>query len=669
MLDVLNTANSTTVNPNQRWLQRSCHYWAYRLSELLQRVLGSESEVMHPGLTFLKRQSDSMDMDYFQHDLVNGLPDFPPSESPLGRLVTQYQWNQIDISIFLIAGLAEIHEGYADVLKMVNPENQPFAATGLVAQLFGDTVSRDTCESNLLIGSAVTSGAISVIGDGPLFTRYLKVSKHLWSAINGIDIWPEDCAHFDVNAVNWGLQTWLQSNGCQQAIRYLQDNANLVIQVQNADTDVALNRAMSLALDAGCDVKAFAINQKVSTATLNRVYLHCCLRNILPILKWQPLDNGPQSGFELSALPLSTILVVTTAQDHIRYGNKPLINISSGRLGIGDYQRIWSKALPEHQSKAQALAARFPVEPNVAQSIAADLFYLESVEFNHIADQIRSRVGLLSGAGVSLVKPRLGWDQLILPDEHKQQLRESINRLENQSLVLNTWGFLKGRRGATGVRLLLAGAPGTGKTLSAEVLAYQLGVELMVVDISRVVSKWIGETEKNLEKVFQAAEQSRAALLFDEADALFGKRTEVNDASDRNANLETAYLLTRLENFEGLVVMSTNMRNNIDQAFLRRLDYIIDFNEPNRQERKAIWECHIPKNAPLDKDVDFAEIAAMFPVVGGIIRNASVAAAYIAAADGRSISKMDLVTALKREYEKQGKAFPMLNTVNQGPSF
>ena len=669
MLEVFETAHVDSSDNYQDWLQKSCQFWSYRLSELLQHALATESEALHPGLLFLQRQSNAVDFDDFQHFLVDGLPDLPPVESPLGRLVSQYRWSRLDVAIFMIAGLAEIHEGYADVLKMVNPQNQPYAATGLVAQLLADTVDRQRCESALLIGSAIKCGAVIVAGEGPLFTRYLKISHHIWSAINGVNVWPDGVSHCDVTPVNWGLNSWLNSNHCQQAKHYLAQSADLIIQVQHADTDVALNRAMSLVIDAGCQVYAFNIDQRVSVAQLNAIYLHCCLRNSVPVLKWSPQDKGPQSPFEFTSLPLSTMIVVTTAQDHIRYGSKSLINIRCDRLSIEDYQTIWARALPNHQSQSHSIAARFPLEPNVAQSIAADLFYLKSVEFNHIADQIRSRIGVLSGAGVSLVKPRLSWQQLILPKEHKQQLRESINRLENQSLVINTWGFLKDRRGATGVRLLLAGAPGTGKTLSAEVLAYQLGVELMIVDISRVVSKWIGETEKNLEKVFQAAEQSKAALLFDEADALFGKRTEVNDASDRNANLETAYLLTRLESYEGLVVMSTNMRNNIDPAFLRRLDYIIDYNEPNRQERKAIWECHIPKNAPLDNDVDLAEIAAMFPVVGGIIKNASVAAAYMAAAEGRSISKMDLVTALKREYEKQGKAFPMLNTVNQGSSF
>ncbi len=669
MLEALNNNGGYATSLYQEWRQVTCQYWSYRLADLLQPVLGEDSPHNHPGLHFLNVQFAAMDQNCLQQNLVDGLPDFPPAQSPLGRLVTEYQWSRLDLALFMIAGLAEIHEGYADVLKMVNPENQPYAATGLAAQLLADSASREQCEAALLIGAAVTSRALSVVGKGPLFTRYLQISKHLWPAINGVDVWPDDCMHCNVNATNWGLKTWLSEASCEQAKAQLQGNDDLIIQIQNADVDVALNRGLSLAVHAGCKAKAFTVGQQTSAFTLRQIYLHCCLRNTVPILKFESQDREQQGAFNLSVMPASTLMVAATQQDHLRYGDKALLNINTGRLTAGDYQRIWSQALPKYQSHASALATRFPVEPNVAKRIAGDLSGQKVVEFSRVADQILSRMGALSGAGVSLVKPRLGWDQLILPAEHKQQLRESITRLENQSLVLNTWGFLNNRRGASGVRLLLAGAPGTGKTLSAEVLAYQLGVELMIVDISRVVSKWIGETEKNLETVFQAAEQSKAALLFDEADALFGKRTEVNDANDRNANLETAYLLTRLESFEGLVVMSTNMRNNIDPAFLRRLEYIIEFNEPNRQERKAIWECHIPKHAPLENDVDFAEIAAMFPVVGGIIRNASVAAAYMAAAESRAIRQMDLITALKREYEKQDKAFPILNNVNQGPSF
>jgi SpoVK/Ycf46/Vps4 family AAA+-type ATPase len=224
--------------------------------------------------------------------------------------------------------------------------------------------------------------------------------------------------------------------------------------------------------------------------------------------------------------------------------------------------------------------------------------------------------------------------------------------------VLDQWKFLEGRPGARGVRVLLSGPPGTGKTLAAEVVAHALGVDLLMVDISRVVSKWIGETEKHLAEAFDAAERSHAVLLFDEADALFGKRTEVSDAHDRYANLETAYLLSRLERFDGLAILSTNLKQNIDTAFLRRLEFVIDFDEPSARERETLWRCHLPPAAPLAADVNLKELANLYPIVGGLIRNASVAAGFLAASAGTAISRNQLFGAIRREYEKSGKAFP-----------
>jgi SpoVK/Ycf46/Vps4 family AAA+-type ATPase len=224
--------------------------------------------------------------------------------------------------------------------------------------------------------------------------------------------------------------------------------------------------------------------------------------------------------------------------------------------------------------------------------------------------------------------------------------------------VLDDWGFLQGRPGARGVRMLCSGPPGTGKTLSAEVMAHELGVDLLMVDISRVVSKWIGETEKNLAEVFDTAERAECVLFFDEADALFGRRTDVSDAHDRYANLETAYLLARLERFEGLAILSTNLRQNVDPAFIRRLEFVVDFDEPGRAEREALWRCHLPPEAPLAPDVDLLELVGLYPIVGALIRNAAVAAGFLAAAEGGPITRSHLVRAVRREYEKSGRAFP-----------
>ncbi len=259
---------------------------------------------------------------------------------------------------------------------------------------------------------------------------------------------------------------------------------------------------------------------------------------------------------------------------------------------------------------------------------------------------------------MKLLRPRVSWEQLVLPEAELHQLREAVNRLLFRGTVLDDWRFLQGRQGSEGVRMLLCGPPGTGKTLSAEVLACTLKVNLLVVDLSQIVSKWIGETEKNLAEVFARAERSRAVLFFDEADALFGKRTEVSDAHDRYANLETAYLLARLESFEGLGILATNLRQNIDPAFLRRLEFVLEFKEPDRSAREALWRCHIPPNAPLAPDVDLDSLAHRYPIVGGLIRNAAVAAAFLAASAHSVITQAHLVQAIKREYGKAGKAFP-----------
>ena len=208
--------------------------------------------------------------------------------------------------------------------------------------------------------------------------------------------------------------------------------------------------------------------------------------------------------------------------------------------------------------------------------------------------------------------------------------------------------------------MLFTGPPGTGKSLSAEVVASAIGVDLLVVDISRVVSKWIGETEKNLAEVFDAAERAQAVLLFDEADALFGKRTEVSDAHDRYANLETAYLLSRLERFEGLAILSTNLRQNVDAAFVRRLEFVVEFHEPSPAHRRELWRRHIPEEAPVAREVDFQELATLYSMVGGLIRNASVAAGFLAAASGSPITRSLLIRAIRREYENAGRSFPGL---------
>jgi len=189
-------------------------------------------------------------------------------------------------------------------------------------------------------------------------------------------------------------------------------------------------------------------------------------------------------------------------------------------------------------------------------------------------------------------------------------------------------------------------------------MAHALGVDMLIVDLAALVSKWIGETEKNLAAVFEVAERSRALLLFDEADALFAKRTENQDAHDRYANLETAYLLQRLERYEGVAILTTNLRSNLDKAFTRRFEHIVEFPEPDAATREALWRLHLPAAAPLAADVSLPELAAWYPISGAQIKNAALAAAFGAAAAGTEIRQQHFLAAIEREYDKAGRAHP-----------
>jgi hypothetical protein len=252
------------------------------------------------------------------------------------------------------------------------------------------------------------------------------------------------------------------------------------------------------------------------------------------------------------------------------------------------------------------------------------------------------------------ITPRRCWEDLVVPEDTLAQLRELCQRATHARRVLRDWRFDSRLTLGKGTTALFSGPSGTGKTMAAEVIAGALGLDLYKVDLSGVVSKWIGETEKNLDRVFRSTESGGGVVFFDEADALFGKRSEVRDSHDRYANVEISYLLQRMEEYEGVAILATNLRANLDDAFLRRLSFVVHFPFPTEAARLRIWERIWPEQVPM-QDIDVARLAHELPLTGGHIKNVALAAAYLSAADGGVVQIEHVHQAVRREFQKLGK--------------
>ena len=319
-------------------------------------------------------------------------------------------------------------------------------------------------------------------------------------------------------------------------------------------------------------------------------------------------------------------------------------------------ERPWlERTVKQRMATTEEWSELFGQRPDRGHRLDPEALRLARVAHDALGDVDAAVRRLASGALDELatrIESRRTWDHLVLPRQQERQLRELVGRYKHSHTVFDRWGFNSSP--STGLVALFAGPSGTGKTLAAEVVGTTLGLDVYKVDLSSLVSKYIGETEKNLERIFDAASAGNVVLFFDEADALFGKRSEVSDSHDRYANIEVAYLLQRIEAYDGIVVLATNLRANLDDAFLRRIHVSVDFRDPDEAQRLQIWEKSFPASAPTE-DLDLPWLAKSFRITGGNIRNASTTAAFLAAEAGHAITMEDIVRGIDREFEKLGR--------------
>ncbi|MBD0741181.1 ATP-binding protein [Streptomyces sp. CBMA152] len=377
-----------------------------------------------------------------------------------------------------------------------------------------------------------------------------------------------------------------------------------------------------------------------------------------------PSSAGPLVRALTAQRDVTVVFAGTDGYDPAWAAPQATVIALEDEVGVEDALTAWHGELPEYEGDLAEATAPYRIGGEQARRAARAAAVLADFEgapvgLSHVQRSARLLSTPLLGRHARRVRPAVGFADLVLPDEPLGMLEELAGRARHRDRVLGEWRLRTGGGRGRGVIALFAGDSGTGKTLAAEVVAGELGLDLYVVDLSSVVDKYVGETEKNLERIFTEVDRTDSVLLFDEADAVFGKRSEVKSSHDRYANLESAYLLQRLEAFDGIAVLTTNLRANIDEAFTRRLDVVVDFPFPDAALRARLWRSCLasaPQDPALDADLELC--AKEFELAGGAIRAAAATAAYLAAARGDVVTSADVRSGARREYVKSGRLVP-----------
>lgn len=374
-----------------------------------------------------------------------------------------------------------------------------------------------------------------------------------------------------------------------------------------------------------------------------------------------------QRGFLQRAAEEAEAVVLFSHQNRRELGlpwNADYIPVEIQPFTIEQRLQAWlalAETVPVSEGVLQQISARYEFGiPEMEQSLreARRLAYLRGepeISYAVLQDACRHQLEYNLKEWAVPVKMHYDWEDLILPEEQREQLKEAVHQLVYRKQVYEDWGIRQVRAYGTGLTILFTGPPGTGKTMAAQVLAGVLDMELYKIQLPAVVSKYIGETEQNLRQIFREGRKSGAVLFFDEADVLFSKRTEVKDSHDKYSNMEAAYMLQNLEEYTGVVILATNFPQNIDEAFKRRITFTIEFYLPDCDHRRLLWQQSVPEKLPLDPDVDFEELAEQFELSGSNIKNIMVNAAFLAASEQKAVGRKHIWKAIRAEFEKSGK--------------
>ncbi|TME74257.1 MAG: ATP-binding protein, partial [Chloroflexi bacterium] len=579
----------------------------------------------------------------------------------LRRLARNFRLDEIDVELLLIAMAPDVDARFERLFGYLQDDvSRRRASVGLGLELCGLPLSSAYARSRLAPGAPLVDECLVLIEETerPVLTRSLRVPDRVAGHLLGSDI-PDPV----VAALAYECEP-ATSEEATTLVRWMHDAS---------PSRLAYIRERPGASGAALAASAFAqVGRPTLALDLERLRPEDDLPMVAALTAREagltgagvvagPIEvliaRGLPAVRAFSEMPATVILVGARTWDPAWARDVPLI-CEAPIPDAAHRAELWRRNLngdtPPGLDLAGTMAQFRLTAEQVHRAARAARMEAHAREVPLDEDELKAGARAQNAAGLERlarrIQPAVGFADLVLPPDTMAQLKELLTRARYREQVLDVWkmgGPSARRRGLTA---LFAGPSGTGKTMAAEVLAGELGLDLYTVDLATVVDKYVGETEKNLDRIFAEAERVNGVILFDEADALFGKRSEVSDAHDRYANVEVAYLLQRMELFDGIAILATNLRANLDEAFTRRLDSLVDFPEPEEEYRRQLWERSLGTAMPRADDLDLGFLAESFQLAGGAIRNIVVAAAYAAAEHGRPLSMAHLIRATQREY-------------------
>jgi ATP-dependent 26S proteasome regulatory subunit len=599
---------------------------------------------------------------------------------PFSELAREMRLSPVAAQMLLLASAPSLRGEIARLYAVLsNDPNRPLVDRFLLEQIVGEQSSlRDQIARELAPDSRLVRQGLLLVGSsssGSLFAP-IAVPDALLDRLRGLPIPRTD----DVSTVRVAdrslAQIYVVASVKRELVTHLaqarpqQDPLRLVIRGRRGAGRHSILAAMAARVGReviAIDTQRMPRLPREMVTALRTSLFRASVHGLIPMLSGleaiEPTDADLREMVRQVLRTHPGPIIVRTSPESMLPMDAGFLTVTLPPLSESQRADVWAGLCGEHglQANFDQLASRYRIGPGVIERVASNVASRRAIvdaaadQTVAIDDQVRQYVATRLDHVATRITRVAQWEDVSLPEEMLDSLREFIGRARHRRIVYEKWGYESKMSTARGLTALFYGPPGTGKTMVAGTIATELGLDLYRVDLARVVSKWLGETEKNLAEVFDAAEDGQVLILFDEADSLFAKRTDVKSSNDRYANLEVNYLLQRLDTFEGVAILTSNLDGAIDPAFKRRLSLRLQFPFPDEEMRVRLWSAHVTAQIPTEGEFDFADLARRFPMSGGYIRNAAIRAAFLAAHEGQSLSQDYLLRAIQLEYREMGK--------------